>query len=130
MSTAGSIIDLRRRPAWLALAALLSLATGAARGEGCGDRHRAGMSGFEALGRYLGDGGEPSTPVPACSGPSCSQSPAMPPASTAGTPRFVELWACLGAVDGDPAGGSSRLVVRPMGNLPVRRGVAIFHPPR
>jgi hypothetical protein len=65
-----------------------------------------------------------------CSGPSCSNSPPLPPSTTAPSSDGRDRWVALNiafVVDGTP--GFDRMVDEP-GTSPAGEKSSIFHPPR
>lgn len=71
----------------------------------------------------------PDLPRP-CTGPSCSGSPAPPPAPATTEARYVAPWACLGTTPSLLGLGSRLFQTRPSRLRPALTASGIFHPPR
>lgn len=125
---------------WVRACGLALLALGlfapSARAGHCGWYVKGGEPFRQELARLLeGDGAvrRTTSPLPArprCNGPSCSGQPAAPMAPAVAPPIPSDDWACTIAPVALGPDGIALHIPDEAGARPVRRGPAIFHPPR
>lgn len=118
--------------AFWTLAAWLAFGPGPANGS-CGDYLRHGPPAplaVDLLSRVKDPLGQPSVPIPRCSGPACSQSPMNPPTSPLRPSRDLEPWAHHVAQDAPSFLDVSHLLVPSCALHPIQRTSDVFHPPR